>query len=437
MSILFSKKSIRNRFLLQLFIASTTLIVIFSFLLYSYIKQSIYEERKEEVVLLAKHIINNEALDSTVLQDTDILLGVSVEMISMKIKFTDTIFRDITLDDRHFIVLIYPYELNEGNYLKITKDITNTKNLLAKILNHILVINWIAFFIILLYAVILSRMLISPITALTTRLSDMNENFITPIKIDTLPVEFHPLGDGINKLIHRIQTFVKYQKELFIGTAHELKTPLAVMKLKNQVTAIKRREPEEYLEALKVSNTSIDEMNKIISDILNIGRQESAQFEIPIKIDVIEYLKRKGKDFNLLALSENKILELSFEAKSFNATIQLSLLNQIMQNFLQNAIKFTAENKKIIFSAKKSKRDGMLLIEVIDEGVGIDESIDIFAPFTRTGDKSGVGLGLFLAKSAADAMGAKIYIKNRENRQGTVASLELGAELCCDISNDK
>jgi len=437
LSILFSKKSIRNRFLLQLFIASTALIVIFSFLLYSYIKQSIYEERKAEVVLLAKHIINNEALDSTVLQDTDILLGVSVEMISMKIKFTDIIFRDIALDDRHFIVLIYPYELDEGNYLKITKDITNTKNLLAKILNHILVINWIAFFIILLYAVILSRMLISPITALTTRLSDMNENFITPIKIDSLPVEFHPLGDGINKLIHRIQTFVKYQKELFIGTAHELKTPLAVMKLKNQVTAIKRREPEEYLEALKVSNTSIDEMNKIISDILNIGRQESAQFEIPIKIDVIEYLKRKGKDFNLLALSENKILELSFEAKSFNATIQLSLLNQIMQNFLQNAIKFTAENKKIIFSAKKSKRDGMLLIEVIDEGVGIDESIDIFAPFTRTGDKSGVGLGLFLAKSAADAMGAKIYIKNRKNRQGTVASLELGAELCCDIPNDK
>ena len=437
MSILFSKKSIRNRFLLQLFIASTALIVIFSFLLYSYIKQSILEERKEEVVLLAKHIINNEALDSTVLQDTDILLGVSVEMISMKIKFTNSIFRNIALDDRHFIVLIYPYEISEGNYLKITKDITNTRNLLSKILNHILVINWIAFFIILLYAVILSRMLIRPIAALATRLSNMNENFITPIKIDTLPVEFHPLGDGINKLIHRIQTFVKYQKELFIGTAHELKTPLAVMKLKNQVTAIKRREPEEYLEALKISNSSIDEMNKIISDILNIGRQESAQFEKPIKIDVIEYLKRKGKDFNLLASSENKTLELNFEAKSFNATIQLSLLNQIMQNFLQNAIKFTEENKKIIFSAKKSERDGMLLIEVIDEGIGIDENIDIFAPFTRTGDKSGVGLGLFLAKSAADAMGARIYIKNRKNRQGTVASLELGAELCCDIPDDR
>ena len=437
MSILFSKKSIRNRFLLQLLIASTALIILFSFLLYSYIKQSIFEERKEELVLLSKHIINNEALDSTVLQDTDILLGVSVEMISMKINFKDTLIRTLQVDNRHFIILIYPYELSEGNYLKITKDVTNTKNLLAKILNHILVINLIAFFIILIYAIILSRMLIRPITSLATRLSDMNENFITPIKIDTLPVEFHPLGDGINKLIHRIQTFVKYQKELFIGTAHELKTPLAVMKLKNQVTAIKRREPEEYLEALKTSNNSIDEMNKIISDILNIGRQESAQFEKPIKIDVIEYLKSKGKDFNLLAKSENKTLELNFEAKSFNATIQLSLLNQIMQNFLQNAIKFTSENKKIIFSAKKSKKDGLLLIEVIDEGTGIDENIDIFAPFTRVGDKSGVGLGLFLAKSAADAMGAKIYIKNRTDAQGTVASLELGAELCCDIPEDK
>ena len=99
----------------------------------------------------------------------------------------------------------------------------------------------------------------------------------------------------INHLIARIQNFVKYQKELFIGTAHELKTPLAVIKLKNQVTLIKKRTPEEYIEALNVTNKTIDEMNIIVSNILNIGRQEGAQLDKPVVVDIIQFLKRKSK----------------------------------------------------------------------------------------------------------------------------------------------
>ena len=60
-----------------------------------------------------------------------------------------------------------------------------------------------------------------------------------------------------------------------------------------------------------------------------------------------------------------------------------------------------------------------------DEGVGIDESKDLFAPFKRYGDKGGAGLGLFLAKGAAQALGAEVSIKNKEGTSGAVASLVL------------
>jgi two-component system OmpR family sensor kinase len=86
---------------------------------------------------------------------------------------------------------------------------------------------------------------------------------------------------------------------------------------------------------------------------------------------------------------------------------------------------------KIIFKSEPLQ-DG-LKIEIIDEGSGIDESLDLFAPFKRAGKKSGVGLGLFLAKSAADALGAKISIKNRKDRQGAVATLILPLTLVCPI----
>ena len=102
---------------------------------------------------------------------------------------------------------------------------------------------------------------------------------------------------------------------------------------------------------------------------------------------------------------------MSFEPSGYMAFLQVSLLSQIIQNFLQNALKFTPKDKSV--TLRSSQNSYGLLIEVIDEGCGIDESSDLFAPFKREGNKPGVGLGLFLAKSAADALGAKISIKNR------------------------
>ncbi len=112
------------------------------------------------------------------------------------------------------------------------------------------------------------------------------------------------------------------------------------------------------------------------------------------------------------------------------AILQVGLLNQIIQNFLQNSLKFTPIDKKVIL--RSSQNDYGLLIEVIDEGCGIDENIDLFAPFKRQGNKQGVGLGLFLAKSAADGLGAQISIKNRtDGINGTVASVNLNSKLSC------
>jgi two-component system OmpR family sensor kinase len=258
----------------------------------------------------------------------------------------------------------------------------------------------------------------------------MNENLIKPINIDELPLEFKELGETINHLISRLQNFVKYQKELFIGTAHELKTPLAVIKLKNQVTLIKKRDADEYIEAIKTTNKTVDEMNIIVSNILTIGRQEGAQLEKPVEFDVISFLKQKANDFKLLAENDNKILKMDFTPDGYMVKLQKTLLNQIVQNFLQNALKFTPTGKTI--TLKSSEDDCGLLIEVIDEGCGIAEDIDLFAPFKRQGDKSGAGLGLFLAKSAAEAIGAKISLQNRKDGiKGTVARLQLNSKLSC------
>jgi two-component system OmpR family sensor kinase len=423
--------SIRRRFIFQLIVASAALVLLFSSFLYFFIQKSIIETKQTELIHTAKNICASKSLMAAQHNNPELLANLDIELITLTKEVAALDFYEVRKKDGSTqLSLIYPFDFEHSIYLKISRDITPTKLLLQKILRSIFIINAFGFIVIILYAIALSKMLVAPINALTKRLSNMNEHLMRPIAVGNLPQEFAPLGETINHLMNRIQNFVKYQKELFIGTAHELKTPLAVIKLKNQVTLIKMRSPQEYIDAIKVTNQSIDEMNKIVSNILNVGRQEGAQLEMPIEADIIKTLYKWGEDFKLLAQSENKYLECDFKPESFNALIQVTLLDQILQNFLQNALKFTPKDKKILFRSNLNGDD--IVIEIVDEGCGIDESVDLFAPFKRQGNQSGVGLGLFLAKSAADAIGAHIAISNRtDGIDGSVSQLILPSKLYC------
>ncbi|WP_188116800.1 sensor histidine kinase [Campylobacter concisus] len=313
--------------------------------------------------------------------------------------------------------------LDDSSYLVLEKETTLQSQIVEEIFIDIIIVNVTAILLVLFYALFLSRMLLIPIKILSHKLTNLDEKFLKEIDIKSLPDEFLPLGNSINRLISRIQTFVLYQKELFVGVAHELKTPLAVMKTKNEVTLLKPRESEKYIEALKSNNEAINGMNAMIGSVLEIGRQEGAQFEEPVNTDVIAFLKKLGKNYEVLAKGEEKNLTLDLKPEILNLNIQTSLLTHIVQNFVQNAIKFSPKNSTITISSRLEK--SKFIIEVADEGVGIDESKDLFAPFKRYGNKGGAGLGLFLAKGAAQALGAEISIKNRENANGAVASLVL------------
>ena len=313
--------------------------------------------------------------------------------------------------------------LDDSNYLVLEKETTLQSQIVEEIFIDIIIVNVTAILLVLFYALFLSRMLLIPIKILSHKLTNLDEKFLKEIDIKSLPDEFLPLGNSINRLISRIQTFVLYQKELFVGVAHELKTPLAVMKTKNEVTLLKPRESEKYIEALKSNNEAINGMNAMIGSVLEIGRQEGAQFEEPVNTDVIAFLKKLGKNYEVLAKGEEKNLALDLKPEILNLNIQTSLLTHIVQNFVQNAIKFSPKNSTITISSRLEK--SKFIIEVADEGVGIDESKDLFAPFKRYGNKGGAGLGLFLAKGAAQALDAEISIKNRENTNGAVASLVL------------
>ena len=397
------------------------LIVIFSVMLYNYMRITIFETPVQNLILRAQKIVDASVPPdkiSSFLQNTP---GEYESKIIENGGLNKPKFIESSEGGRSYLQLHYPYD--KDKILSIRADVSVYANIVNQILIDIILVNLTMIFLVVFYAMFLSRMLLMPIKLISQRLASVDEKFLKPIDGAEIPSEFNMLSNSINRLLERIETFILYQKELFIGIAHELKTPLAVMKTKNEVTLIKPRESEKYVEALKNNNDSIDNMNKMISSILEIGRQEGAQFEAPEQTDIIAYLKELCVNFTILARTSAKDVEVSLNPDRLDISVQKNLFMHVIQNFVQNAIKFSPEGEKILISSGIA--DENFIVQVANKGEPIDDEIDYFAPFKRYGGKSGAGLGLFLAKNAAQAMGAQVDLKNDENRSMIIASFQL------------
>ncbi len=419
-------RSIYKQFYTKLIIATSLFIIALSSIFYEYSRSTTYENIQKNMLQDAQKIFklshdNNLDLKSFKLFQND---DISIDLVNNP-KLKNYKFYTYNNNGNYYIKLLYPFDLKNRKFLQIVRNINYEREILYSIIfRNLFILAIPGFLLMLIYSLVVSKSLLKPILQINKKLSNMDENSLSQIEKKDLPIEFHSLSDSINSLTNRIETYVKFKKELFIGAAHELKTPLAVMKLKNEVTLRKKREPEAYEETLRLSVKQIDEMNKMISSILDIGRAEGAQFEQMEELDLVEYMKKKANDYRMLSAQKNIIITFFSNVNHYKTSIQVTLLNQILQNFVQNAIKFTPDDKSIAIRLKKSKK--RIVITVTDEGPGIDEKIDLFAPFKRFGNESGTGLGLFLAKNASDALRAKISLKNRKDgKKGCVAKLVL------------
>ncbi|WP_368028736.1 sensor histidine kinase [Arcobacter sp. s6] len=415
-------KSIYRQFYTKLIIATSLFIITLSFIFYEYARSTVYDDIQENMLNHAKQLYQSS-------QSTKNFEAVQNDNLSINLVTNSILenfqFQNYQRGGNYYIKLLYPFDLDNKQFIQIIRNISLERELLYSVIfKNLFILAIPGFLLMLLYAVAVSKSLLKPIIQINKKLSNMDENSLTQIDKKDLPVEFHSLANSINSLTNRIETYVKFKKELFIGAAHELKTPLAVMKLKNEVTLKKKREIEQYEETLKLTIKSIDDMNIMISSILDIGRTEGAQFEQNIELDLVEYIKKKANDYRMLSAQKNIIITFFSNVNHLNTSIQITLFNQILQNFVQNAIKFTPNEKSIAIRLKKTKDE--IIITVTDEGIGINENVDLFAPFKRIGNQSGVGLGLFLAKNAADALRAKITLKNRDDgKTGCIAKLVL------------
>ncbi len=400
----------------------TAMLITISAILAYFLFTNLYDDAESELDRQASYLISNY-------KDPDLLLKEfnSFELTRLYKNSISIVNSNKQLGthliqkrDQYYLELVTPYPVSK-RYLKISQNVTKEKNLLYKTYVAMMVMIITGLFFIIYYASVLSSNLMKPLKKLTYKFSNMNESLLQPLKISELPLEFIQLGESVNRLIAKIKTSINYRKELYVGTAHELKTPLAVMRLKNQINLMKYKKDDNIKETLQQNIKSIDDLNNMIHNILEFGRAEGMQFEQPKRLNIIRFMVEKAEEYELLAHSQNRNFIYHFNVERFMITIQPLLFMQIFQNFIQNALRFTPKDGLVTLTVRTDEKN--FIIEIMDEGTGIDETQDFFAPFKRSLDSEGAGLGLFLAQNAAESMGVDLTLKNRKTEKGAIASI--------------
>ena len=212
----------------------------------------------------------------------------------------------------------------------------------------------------------------------------------------------------------------KMQKEFINIASHEMKTPTQAIL---GTSGLLQYYPEKKDELIKIIQRNAKRLQTLTSDILDVTRIESQNFQLEIeRFNIFELLSEVISDYTERIKSDNKNVKLIYDQKDTNHHILVEAdkgrITQVLSNILNNALKFTNEGQ-IIVDAHENNDKKELIVSITDTGNGINRDIftKLFSKFA-TKSSQGTGLGLYISKSIIEAHGGRIWAENNKEKMG-------------------
>jgi signal transduction histidine kinase len=240
---------------------------------------------------------------------------------------------------------------------------------------------------------------------------------------------------GLETILILFDQTERYQKEDheldFVALAvHELRTPLTTMRGYIEVfDELKDSLDTEQADFLEKLDASAQQLNAFVNNILNVARMDSNQLVFKLtEEDWQKVLTNTISNLELRAKVYGKHIELKIDPNLPKVGIDQISAQEVVNNLIDNAIKYSGKSDKIIVSA--TLKDGFVETSVQDFGLGIPTSVlgNIFGKFYRDhrnrGQVGGTGLGLYLSKAIITAHGGQIWVRSKEN-EGSIFTFTL------------
>lgn len=239
--------------------------------------------------------------------------------------------------------------------------------------------------------------------------------------------DLNKLSRSLNLKVRNLDKEKESIKELVTDISHQLKTPLASLKLYNTLLIEEELEEEEKMEFLQTNKLSINKLHNLIDSLVNISRLEANMISIKKENKGIKSTLTKAIDSVRVKANQKQI---SIELEDFD-DIQIlhdsKWTEESIFNVIDNGVKYTDENGKINISV--SQTINFVRIDIKDNGIGIDklEFNNIFKRFYRNSeveDIEGSGVGLYLSRKILEQQGGNIIVSSKKG-EGSKFSLFL------------
>ena len=315
-------------------------------------------------------------------------------------------------------------------YLIIGQSFEKLYESMDNLLSVLLIGIGLATILIFLLSYFLTERSLKPIDKLINQAQQIShQNLGDRLDVQYREDEIGKLTIVLNDLLARIQNAFDKEQEFMADAAHELKTPLTVLRTHWEDELSSRELPDSFKQKLVYDIETITRLSKLINNLMLLSNTEYSQLRVDFEdIELSTLIKEVISNTNVLAELKNQTIN-TVELSNVTIKGDKVKLYQLFFNLIDNAIKYTPEHGNIYISLMKENDHGQ--IEVKDDGIGIpaEDIPNIFRRFYRVHkDRSkkmgGNGLGLAICKLITEMHDGNISVESKLG-DGTLFTVKL------------
>lgn len=255
---------------------------------------------------------------------------------------------------------------------------------------------------------------LKPLDDLAAEVSARSSENLQTLPAAHVPMEARPLVAALNRLLRRLGATLENERRFTADAAHELRTPLAAVRVQAQV-ALASADVGEQRHALRQVLVGTERATRLVEQLLRLARLDPlARLPAPAPVDLVVLARSALDEARTLAPTRDADLRLDIAEASLPVAGDPDLLAVVMRNLIDNALRYTAPGCAVTVFARREHGEPALGVADTGTGVPAEELPKLIERFYRGRETTteGSGLGLAIVRRIAELHGARLEVGN-------------------------
>jgi two-component system sensor histidine kinase TctE len=267
-----------------------------------------------------------------------------------------------------------------------------------------------------------------PVARMRANLAGRDGEDLAPMALDDVPYELAPVLGAFNELLDKVQAGARVRHDFLADMAHQLRTPLAGLKLQLEWMGTRHGGDPETADSIRLMKLANERMIRQTNQLLALARAtpDGAARSRREQLDLAQLVQETVQYF--VTAADRKGLDIGFDLAHAPLPGDAFLLRDLIDNLVDNAVRYTPAGGTVTVRCGRDVDSAFLVVEDSGPGIPPAKRALVFERFVRLGDTSpGSGLGLAVVRDIARAHRARVTLDSRADGSGAVLTVRFPA----------